>query len=70
MEWMTGDKLKLNEDNTEVVLIGSRQQLAKLSLTHVKIGNVEVLPISGVRNLGVWLDLHLQMNEHIKKLYN
>ena len=58
---MTSDKLKTNEDNTEVVLIGSRQQLAKVRLTHIKLGNVEVLPISCVRNLGVWLHLHLVM---------
>ena len=31
-DWMIRDRLKLNEDKTEVILIGTRQQLAKVNV--------------------------------------
>lgn len=31
-KWMLPDKLKLNDDETEFILIGTRQQLAKANL--------------------------------------
>ena len=34
--WMTLDKLNLNEKNTEVVLIGVKQQLTKIRKNHTK----------------------------------
>ena len=37
-DWMTGSKLKMNDDKTECMLIGTRQQLAKVSLEIIKVG--------------------------------
>ena len=32
--WMTNDKLLLNDDKTEFLMIGTKQQLAKVSIDH------------------------------------
>ena len=40
--WMRTNLLKLNDDKTEVMLIGTRQQLTKLPGVTVKIGNESI----------------------------
>ena len=42
--WMTQDK-------AEVVLIGTRQQLAEVRLSHIQVENVEVSHVSKTRSL-------------------
>lgn len=63
------ERTQVHEEKTEVVHIGTRQ-LAKVRLTHIQVGNVEVVPITCVRNLGVWLDTNLRMNNGVTKLCN
>ena len=48
---MHDNKLLLNEAKTEFLLIGSKQQLAKGNIPHVKVGNVNIAPHSPVKNL-------------------
>ena len=38
-DWMVRDRLKLNEDKMEVVLIGTGQQLAKVNVTSIAVGD-------------------------------
>ena len=49
--WMWDNRLLLNEDKTGFLLIGTKQQLAKVKIDHVKVGNVNVVPYSPVKNL-------------------
>ena len=42
--WM--DKLKLNDDKTELMIIGSRQQLEKVSVAELSVGNTSVASAS------------------------
>ena len=49
-QWMHSDKLKLNSDKTECLLIGRRQQLQKVSTSLV--GDSQIAPSCEVRNLG------------------
>ena len=51
MNWMHDNKLLLNEAKTEFLLIGTKQQLAKGNIPHVKVGNVNIGPHSPVKNL-------------------
>ena len=37
-DWTTASKLKMNDDKTECMLIGTRQQLAKISLDKITVG--------------------------------
>jgi len=35
--WMKLDKLKLNSDKTEIILIGTKAQLSKIKFDHIKV---------------------------------
>ena len=64
--WMAINKLKLNQDKTEVVLISSRYRPTP-PLESLQIGNVIVVPSSSVRNLGrVIFDKCFNFEDHIK----
>ena len=39
---MLKDKLKLNDDKTEIMIIGIRQQLAKIYLSTFSVGNTQI----------------------------
>ena len=65
--WMQADKLKLNQNKTEVMLIGTRQQLSKVNLRSLTVGDTSVAIVNKVRNLGVWFDSQLNFNVHITK---
>ena len=65
--WMRDDKLMLNDDKTEFLIIGTERQLLRVSVDKIKIGQAEVSPVSSVRNLGTWFDYHLDMSTHVTK---
>ena len=52
--WMQADKLNLNENKTEAMLIGIRQQLSKVNLDTLPVGDTSVAIVNRARNLGVW----------------
>ena len=66
--WMCSDKLKLNDDKTEFIIIGTRQQLSKVKINNIVIGESEIKPVSSVRNLGAWFDDKCSMAIHITKM--
>ena len=47
--WM--DKLKLNDEKTELVIIESRQQLEKVSVAELSVGDTSVASASTTRLL-------------------
>ena len=57
----------MNDAKTELLLIGTKQQLAKVSIDNITIGNSVIAPQSPVTNLGVWLDSNLSMGDHVTK---
>ena len=63
--WLIQDRLLINDDNTEFMIIGTRQQLCKLQAMNIKVGSSEIRPSSRVRNLGCCLDPNLHMCDHI-----
>ena len=64
---MSQDKLLMNDPKTELLLIGTRQQLAKITIDGITVGHSVIAPQSPFRNLGVWLDSNLSMGDHITK---
>ena len=60
-EWMVSDKLKLNDDKTEFIIIGKSQQLAKASINTLRVGSAAITPVSSARNLGSLFDSKLTM---------
>ena len=69
---MVTDRLLLNNDMTEFFLIASRQQLTKVETLPLRVGTMEVEPVSSVRsrNLGAWFNTKLSMGIHISKVYS
>ena len=49
--WMREDMLWLNDGKTEFLLIGSRKQLAKVTINSIKVGDADIAPVSSARNL-------------------
>ena len=64
---MLTDKLKLNNDKMEFILIGTKQQLSEVNIDSLVVGNTDVAPVSVARNLGTWFDSHLNLQEQIHK---
>ena len=64
---MYRDNLKINDDKTEFLVIGSRQQLLKINHSSVRVGTIDIKPVKVVRNLGAWFDSHFSMSTHISK---
>jgi hypothetical protein len=70
-KWMFQNKLKLNGDKTEIIFIGTRQQLDKCKTFIRKnqtIGEDTITPVTEVRNLGFQFDEKLSSAAHVKKL--
>ena len=65
--WIINDRLLLNDDKTEFLLLGIRQQLVKVNITTITVGNTEVTSETAVKNLGAWFDSTLGMSTHISK---
>ena len=60
--WMNTNLFKLNNEKMEFIILGTRQQLAKVNEISIKVGNVVVKPVPNVRDLGFFLDCHLKMD--------
>ena len=63
--WMTKDKLKLNDSKTEFLIIGTRQQLKKVNIVSLPVGDVNITPVASARNLGTVFDSNLCLVPHI-----
>ena len=55
----------INDDKTEFLVIGSRQQLLKIHHCSVRVGTIDIKPVKVARNLGAWFDSHFFMSTHI-----
>ena len=67
-KWMIRDRLMLNDDKTEFLLLGTKQQLAKVDINSITVGGSVVNTKPVVRNLGSWFDSQLSLCTHISKL--
>ena len=66
--WMIKDKLKVNDSKTEFILIGTRQQLAKVDIKGLVVGDATISPVTAVKNLGSWFDENMNMGCHMNKM--
>jgi len=66
--WMLHDNLKLNAEKTELLIIGTPQQLDKVVITHIRVGNTNIYPVPVARNLGSWFDANISLTDHISKI--
>ena len=61
-------RLLLNDDKTEFLVIGTRQQLDKLSPSVLHVGDHTIDPSVTVRNLGSIFDNSISMDSHIHQV--
>ena len=72
---MSTHQLKINDNKTEFIILGNRQQLAKINQNtiSIRVGNSIITPSSSVTNLGFVFDstmsLKSQVNNVCKKSY-
>ena len=66
-EWMADSKLKMNDDKTELMTIGTRSKLNQVipNLAPMSISGCDIPFSQSVRNLGFYLDETLSMDEHL-----
>ena len=61
----------INDDKTELLLLGTRQQVAKIDTAcSITIGEYDIDQSLLVKNLGVLFDSQLSMSTHVAKLCN
>ena len=69
--WMSTNKLKLNPDETEFLLIGNEQQRSKyLSMFPIELLGVKTNPAKSARNLTVIFDKNFTFRSHISVVCN
>ena len=51
-KWMLQDRLRLNDDKTEFIIIGTRQKLAKVNIYPMQVGESSIAQTSRVKTLG------------------
>ena len=63
--WMKQNKLKLNEEKTEVLIVCSPRQRHKLTIAQVSVCGTNISPTPNVRNLGAVFDQNLNMADQV-----
>lgn len=67
--WLTKNKLKLNDDKTEFLILRSpTQRHHRLQDVKLKVGSSLIAPSPKARNLGVIFDSGLTFHDHISKI--
>jgi hypothetical protein len=66
--WMSSNRLRLNMDKTQVMWFGSRQQLAKLTSSHIRIAGTNIAFDKSAKILGVTLDPELSMRSQVNSV--
>ena len=66
--WMRTNLLKLNDDKTELIVLGTKSQLSKVGEVSIKIDNDTISTAPSVRNLGIHFDKELKWIVHINCL--
>ena len=66
--WMGGNRLRLNFDKTQVIWMGTRQQLEKIEIDELILHSSTIQFSTKVVNLGVVFDNQLKMSEQVPSL--
>ena len=59
--WMIQDKMKLNDDKTEFLIIGTSQQLKKVRTDTLSVGDAIISTVLSARNLGAYFDSNMTL---------
>ena len=65
--WMISNMLMMNDNKTEFLIVGSKQQLERANIPFIRAGEDHITPVTSVRNLGVIFYSNLKMDMQITK---
>ena len=65
--WMVKNRLKLNGNKTELLIIKSRNDLSPI-IENVGLTNLTIQPSTSAYNIGVTFDEHMSMTKHITNI--
>ena len=66
--WMLTHRLKINDDKTELLVIGTNQQLAKVPNLSIKVGSAEIKTSDTARNLGIIFDNKMTLEKYVNNI--
>ena len=67
-DWMCHNKLKLNDDKTDMLVITSPRLQSRVPISSMTIGEIEVPASPIARNLGTTFDCVMNMEKHINNI--
>ena len=65
---MIANKLKLNADKTDAILICSPRIKNNIDMPHIELGNMTVPTSTVAKNIGVFFDDALTMKSHVQHI--
>lgn len=63
--WMSKNRLKMNDEKTEFIMIGHHSQLRKCETTKITVGTTAISASDCIKYLGVFVDQELSFKQHI-----
>ena len=63
-QWTQRNCLMLNDDKTKFTIIGTHQQLAKVDVNNIRVGDHDIRKSRSVRDLVAWFDEKFAMSAH------
>lgn len=66
--WMGRNRLKMNSDKTQVIWLGTSQQLAKVTVRDLQLLSGQITFVASVSNLGFHIDRELTMSCHVSSV--
>ena len=65
---LVAQKLRFNDFKTEFLTVGTYQQLRKVYINSVRVGDVDIIPVKSVRNSGAWFDENMSRDGHVGRV--
>ena len=66
--WMASNWLKLNDDKTEFIILGTPSNLAKVATEAITVGDHRITKCHHVRNIGAMFDSAMKMEVQVSKV--
>jgi hypothetical protein len=66
--WLAVNNLKLNDNKTEFVIIGSKYQLSLVDKKEIKIGTETIPASNSARNIGAMFDASMKMTDQVNQV--
>ena len=67
--WMFTHQLKINDNKTEFLILGSNKMLSKVNIQSLTVGQTKINSVTSVTNLGVIFDKNLSMDLQVNNIW-